>query len=173
MEFCPKCDFMFYLKTKQDEGLFNYCKNCNWEEQCDFKTKKVYESNYKNNYLIENVTTNKYTCMDTSLPRLTNIKCINENCPTNIDFTRGIMIYSSNDISSLIPDTISYNLIKVNDEQQLIITDNIDTIMELLTDVDKEVYFKKDNEVIFIKYDGINMKYIYICCHCNKSWKNK
>lgn len=30
----------------------------------------------------------------------------------------------------------------------------------------------KDNEVIYIKYDAHNMKYIYNCCDCNHFWTN-
>jgi hypothetical protein len=26
--------------------------------------------------------------------------------------------------------------------------------------------------VIYIKYDFINMKYLYHCCHCEHFWKN-
>lgn len=28
------------------------------------------------------------------------------------------------------------------------------------------------NEVIYIKYDPTNMKYIYNCCHCDHFWTN-
>jgi len=28
-----------------------------------------------------------------------------------------------------------------------------------------------DREVIFIRYDDTNMKYIYLCCNCDYSWK--
>jgi hypothetical protein len=28
------------------------------------------------------------------------------------------------------------------------------------------------NEVIYIKYDHANMKYLYFCCHCDHFWKN-
>ena len=35
-----------------------------------------------------------------------------------------------------------------------------------------ERYKKPENEVVFIKYDHVNMKYVYICCHCNHSWEN-
>ena len=27
------------------------------------------------------------------------------------------------------------------------------------------------NEVIYIRYDDVNLKYIYMCCHCNTTWK--
>ena len=30
----------------------------------------------------------------------------------------------------------------------------------------------EDNEVIFIKYDNENMKYLYYCLYCEKFWKN-
>ncbi len=30
----------------------------------------------------------------------------------------------------------------------------------------------KDNEVIYIKYNPVNMKYIYTCCHCDHFWVN-
>lgn len=36
-------------------------------------------------------------------------------------------------------------------------------------DSHSEVY--KQNEVIYIRYDDINMKYIYICVNCDTIWK--
>ena len=29
----------------------------------------------------------------------------------------------------------------------------------------------KEREIIFIRYDDTNMKYIYLCCHCDTVWK--
>jgi DNA-directed RNA polymerase subunit M/transcription elongation factor TFIIS len=31
---------------------------------------------------------------------------------------------------------------------------------------------EEDNSVIYIKYDHINMKYIYHCCYCEHFWRN-
>lgn len=31
----------------------------------------------------------------------------------------------------------------------------------------------KDREVIYLRYDDTNMKYIYLCCHCDFSWKTQ
>lgn len=28
------------------------------------------------------------------------------------------------------------------------------------------------NDVIFVKYDSLNMKYLYYCCHCQLFWKS-
>ena len=30
---------------------------------------------------------------------------------------------------------------------------------------------EKKREVIFIRYDDVNVKYIYLCAVCNTSWK--
>lgn len=40
---------------------------------------------------------------------------------------------------------------------------------------DRECSKPKDaeNEVIYIKYDATNMRYIYNCCHCNHFWSNQ
>ncbi len=29
-----------------------------------------------------------------------------------------------------------------------------------------------DKEIIYIRYDDINMKYVYVCAICNTTWKN-
>ena len=33
-------------------------------------------------------------------------------------------------------------------------------------------YIKPNREIIFIKYDNLNMKYLYLCSTCQTSWKN-
>ena len=30
---------------------------------------------------------------------------------------------------------------------------------------------KTEREVLYIRYDDINMKYIYVCCNCDFTWK--
>jgi DNA-directed RNA polymerase subunit M/transcription elongation factor TFIIS len=29
-----------------------------------------------------------------------------------------------------------------------------------------------ENEVLFIRYDDVNMRYIYMCCNCDTVWNN-
>lgn len=29
-----------------------------------------------------------------------------------------------------------------------------------------------DNKIMIIKYDNTNLKYIYLCCHCDNFWTN-
>jgi len=32
---------------------------------------------------------------------------------------------------------------------------------------------KTEKEIIYLRYDNSNMKYIYLCCVCDTSWANK
>lgn len=31
----------------------------------------------------------------------------------------------------------------------------------------------KESDVVFLKYDQVNLKYVYICTNCKTSWKSK
>ena len=34
-----------------------------------------------------------------------------------------------------------------------------------------EEFDPKNREIIYIRYDDINMKYLYLCSHCDTTWK--
>ena len=88
MNFCPSCDFMVYTKKLKDENkLINYCKNCEWSGEYQSSgggSICVYSKNYSNDFLAQQAITSKYTVNDPTLPRISNIDCINENCLTNL-----------------------------------------------------------------------------------------
>lgn len=50
----------------------------------------------------------------------------------------------------------------------------VDSHPELIIDKENgDVIVKRiANQVVFLKYDDKNMKYMYICCTCGTSWKN-
>jgi hypothetical protein len=39
------------------------------------------------------------------------------------------------------------------------------------SDIDDDIEDKPKNDVIYLRYDDINMKYIYMCTLCDKIWK--
>tara|TARA_B100001123_G_C15278219_1_gene1013024 strand:+ start:1686 stop:2081 length:396 start_codon:yes stop_codon:yes gene_type:complete len=129
MHFCSKCGNMFYLKLakKDDESediLIYYCRNCGHEDtnlisnlnnlyvsKTDIKTK----TNYTN-------IINKFTKLDPTLPRITNIDCPNHDCASNI---------------------------KDKSEE------------------------KEEKEIIYIRYDDKNMKFLYLCAVCDTVWNTE
>ena len=64
---------------------------------------------------------NEYTKLDPTLPRIKNMKCPNDKCPTN----------ESEEIKG-----------------------------------EKEI---PESEIIYLRYDDINMKFIYLCAECNQT----
>ena len=45
------------------------------------------------------------------------------------------------------------------------------TNMDMGSEVDVKNSEKNINEILYIRYDDINMKYIYVCCKCDFIWK--
>ncbi len=118
MHFCNVCSNMYYIRINADDPnkLVYYCRKCGNEDSllaaenvCVSKT-QIKKSEQSFNHII-----NKYTKLDPTLPRINNILCPNNDCPTNKD--------------------------------------------------------GKDREIIYIRYDDVNMKYVYLCCDCDTVWK--
>jgi len=118
MHFCTNCSNMYYIRINSDDPnkLVYYCRKCGNEDKllgtenvCVSKT-QLKKSEQSFSHII-----NKYTKLDPTLPRVSNVLCPNSNCPTN-----------------------------------------------------KE---GKSREIIYIRYDDSNMKYIYLCSHCDTVWQ--
>lgn len=119
MDFCERCQNMLYIRIQREDDnkqLTNYCKNCNYTKNLPNDKsipiiETVYEKTQNINYELY---INPYIKYDPTLPRVNNIKCVNEKCTKK----------------------------------------------------------KEDmNEIIYIKYDNENMKYLYYCVHCEHFWK--
>ena len=118
MHFCTNCSNMYYIRINSDDPnkLVYYCRKCGNEDKllgtenvCVSKT-QLKKSEQTFSHIV-----NKYTKLDPTLPRVSNILCPDSSCPTN-----------------------------------------------------KE---GKSREIIYIRYDDTNMKYIYLCSHCDTVWQ--
>jgi len=101
MNFCAKCDNMYYIKLKEDDQLNKLiysCRQCNYEDD-DLVDKplicisKSYINKKPGNY---KDIVNEYTKLDPTLPQVKNIKCPNDTCksitnpeiPSNITYIK-------------------------------------------------------------------------------------
>jgi DNA-directed RNA polymerase subunit M/transcription elongation factor TFIIS len=120
MHFCSICSNMYYISINSDEPnkLVYYCRNCGNKDSNilvnDVTVSKIQlkKSQQEFSHII-----NKYTKLDPTLPRVSNILCPNEECQTN----KG----------------------------------------------------DKSREIIYIRYDDTNMKYVYLCSTCDTVWKTE
>ena len=123
MNFCSKCDNLYYIKL-EDENCNNisyYCRNCgNSENNLIDLGKCVLKENISKNESNFSININKYTKLDVTLPRINYIKCPNESCESN-----------------------------------------------------NQDFDINNREILYIRYDHNNMKYIYLCSHCDYTWKTE
>lgn len=120
MHFCSNCENLYYIRIDSEDTnqLIYYCRHCGKEENNGVGSNSIiYKSTSNNNQINPNKLINKYTKLDPTLPRITNMLCPNENCITNKT--------------------------------------------------------KKNTEIIYMRYDEINMKYIYLCSDCDYMWEIK
>tara|TARA_B100001093_G_C26843845_1_gene1021818 strand:+ start:2703 stop:3050 length:348 start_codon:yes stop_codon:yes gene_type:complete len=112
---------MYYIKLENEDcdNIVYYCRNCgnSTDSLLDLGKCVLKESINKNENKL-NITVNKYTKLDNSLPRINYIKCPNEVCESN-----------------------------------------------------KESFDINKREIISIRYDHTDMKYLYLCSHCDYTWK--
>ena len=170
MQFCSECHNMYYLKIKDENGvvgdtLIYYCRNCGHEDETLSTTDicvsdmQIQSSEKKFTHIV-----NEYTKYDPTLPRINTIKCPNEECTSNTSSKAGGAGTSkkptkkTTKVSSKQNDKNSLEMGDIDDNN-----DGTDTIIQM----------PKDNtqEVIYIRYDDINMKYVYLCVHCNTTWR--
>jgi len=126
MHFCPICKNMYYicLNSTDPNKLLYYCRNCGHTDSdeserilSDSKNMFITQTNLKKHDQEFGHIINQYTKLDPSLPRVNNIMCPNDECPTNTN--------SSN----------------------------------------------TSREIINIRYDDKNMKYVSLCSTCDTVWK--
>jgi len=123
MNFCICCDNMYYIKLENEncDNLVYYCRNCgDMNKDLLNLGKCLLKENITKNENKYNVTVNKYTKLDNTLPRINNIKCPNKDCQSN---------HAEFDITN--------------------------------------------REIIYIRYDHMNMKYLYLCSHCDYTWSTE
>ena len=121
MHFCEKCQNMYYLKIGEDDAnkLIYYCRNCGHEDSTlTAENICVSETTVRRDSQKYTQTINEYTKEDPTLPRITTIRCPNQECPSNGEGADG-----------------------------------------------------GNREVLYIRYDDKNMKYIYMCTTCDTVWK--
>ena len=157
MHFCSECHNMYYLKIKedeeQDEGvdsniLIYYCRNCGHEDTT-LSAESICVSDTQFRRSEQNFThiVNEFTKHDPTLPRINTIKCPNHECISNTASMAGGGGGASSTSS------------KKEEKTALDASDKDDNNNN------------NGREVIYIRYDDVNMKYVYLCVHCNTTWK--
>lgn len=87
MKFCNHCSNMLYISINEENTneLVYYCRNCGEKDETLTNDNIcVLETNFKKGEQTFNHIINKYTKKDPTLPRISNVKCPNAACQTNV-----------------------------------------------------------------------------------------
>ena len=78
MNFCQKCGSLYFLKKDTANSLLYHCRNCGNQEPRDSSDNCIYQSDIdQKDYMTYQMSRNPYVIRDPTLPRLSNVKCIN------------------------------------------------------------------------------------------------
>lgn len=186
MHFCSKCDNMYYIRLGAGEqdpsdttSLYHYCRNCGHEDKIKEKI-CVSKLQLKNNTQSYSNIINKYTKLDPTLPRINNIRCPNDACRSNppvagaAAFVRpGIALkhVGAAGRSSGLGEE-EYEGDKNADD-----ADEESSAEEAVADKHVSIVpvaFANGEpvprEVIYLRYDEVNMRYVYLCAVCDTLW---
>jgi len=178
--------------------LIYYCRNCGHEDATigeesicvsDIQLKR---SEQKFTHMV-----NEYTKYDPTLPRINSIKCPNQECASNTMSGGGGSVSGSGKKAATAKSLKKYvdsanksaadakasaqeaekTLKAIEEEEKAIEEEEKEEEQKQkkssLADnkiVDYAIT-KENREVLYIRYDDINMKYVYVCVHCNTTWK--
>jgi len=152
MHFCTECKNMYYIRLTETNGIVYYCRNCGHEDDTiTIDNVVVSQTSFKTGTNQYSHIVNKYTKLDPTLPRISTILCPNMECPCN---------RNHNPTQYADRATIIGNAEEESTEP---------TAAGAAAATDDAV----PREVIYMRYDDINMKYIYLCAVCNTIWNTE
>ena len=194
MEFCPMCNFMVYTKLNKigdTPTLSHYCKNCGWKGVKDISSKAIYKRNYEEDHIADKALSNKYTIFDVTLPRV-EYDCVNPRCASMRDLDASVSLFVENipedmpsnefdELFSGVSDHLAEKPQRVYLSQGLVICKSPEDKEQVRVFFENKVvdehtlytkeYVKPNKEILYLKYDPTNMKYLYLCAVCGTSWK--
>ena len=200
MYFCSECRNMYYLKIRDDEeknALVYYCRNCGHEDHtltsenvCVSET-QLQRSEQKYTHMV-----NEYTKYDPTLPRINTIKCPNQACDSNEgseqeggaspptkkktrkaeSSTSKAAAAAETSTSKAAAAETSTSKAAAAEAAQASNAAQEDIEEEAEEEANKttrktQAKTLMNREVMYIRYDDINMKYVYLCVHCNTMWR--
>ena len=201
MEFCNKCDNIYYIEIK--DGVLSYkCKKCKNSVSLNKNKPYLMKTNIQKKKSSYEYIINENTKHDNTLPRIKHIKCPRCTTPMIPEEKKDDEKQKESPIQppepiqppqppepiqSPQPQPSQNNTTDSDDESSSsdeafginagFDLDGTDDNLFDIHNVEMEGggssngHDSKKNEVIYIRYDDINLKYIYLCCKCNYIWK--
>jgi DNA-directed RNA polymerase subunit M/transcription elongation factor TFIIS len=169
MHFCTDCGNMYYIRLTDTNGIVYYCRNCGHEnDTITIDSVVVSHTSLKSENTQYAHVVNKYTKMDPTLPRISTILCPNMECPCNRNHNPTQYADRAAILGTSEEEAISGSGSAPATVGAVAAVATVGTV-GAGSNADDAV----PREVIYLRYDDINMKYIYLCAVCNTIWKTE
>ena len=168
MHFCVNCSNMYYIRLSEDDpnSIVYYCRNCGHENKnISLDSVTVSRTSFKNAKQKYNSIINKYTKMDPTLPRINTIKCPNQSCRSN-----------GGDDGSRVEDQGEEVLeveVNVEGEAAAVAASASASAKKSSTPKLKSKNKELEREIIYLRYDDLNMNFVYLCATCDTVWNTE
>ena len=168
MHFCVNCSNMYYIRLSEDDpnSIVYYCRNCGHENKnISLDSVTVSRTSFKNAKQKYNSIINKYTKMDPTLPRINTIKCPNQSCRSN-----------GGDDGSRVEDQGEEVLeveVNVEGEGAAVAASASTSAKKSSTPKLKSKNKELEREIIYLRYDDLNMNFVYLCATCDTVWNTE
>jgi hypothetical protein len=151
---------MYYIRLTETNVIVYYCRNCGHEDDTiTIDNIVVSQTSLQQTGSSHANMVNKYTKLDPTLPRISTIQCPNTECPCNRNHNptqfadRATIVGSQEDEEGGQAGQAGQAATQAQAQQA-----DADTV---------------PREVIYLRYDDIQLKYIYLCAVCNTIWNTE
>ena len=168
MHFCVNCDNMYYIRLSEEDpnSIVYYCRNCGHENKnISLNSVTISKTSFKNTRQKYNSILNKYTKLDPTLPRINTIKCPNQSCKSNHGGGGG-GADEEDAVAGTVADVGVVTKKKGN-------TSVAAAAAAAAVPVPVGVASENKREIIYLRYDDINMNFVYLCATCDTVWNTE
>jgi DNA-directed RNA polymerase subunit M/transcription elongation factor TFIIS len=144
---------MYYIRLSEEDpnSIVYYCRNCGHENKnISLNSVTISKTSFKNTKQKYNSILNKYTKLDPTLPRINTIKCPNQSCKSNHggggEEGAAEGAESKKKEASGAAAALEAPVVVASDNKR---------------------------EIIYLRYDDINMNFVYLCATCDTVWNTE
>lgn len=168
MHFCVNCSNMYYIRLSEEDpnSIVYYCRNCGHENKnITLDSVTISRTNFKSSKQKYNSIINKYTKMDPTLPRINTIKCPNQACKSNEGHGQEQEQEVLRQQKSKSASRSESGKVKAGSSES---SPEEPEAVEVLEE--QEGGAPTEREIIYLRYDDINMNFVYLCPVCDSVW---
>ena len=168
MHFCIKCSNMYYIRLSEEDpnSIVYYCRNCGHENKnITLDSVTISRTNFKSSKQKYNSIINKYTKMDPTLPRINTIKCPNQACKSNQEHEHA----HAETPRSRTREEGSKSKASIGAAAAAVLP-SVASVDVSLEEQGGSAGGHTEREIIYLRYDDVNMNFVYLCPVCDSVW---